>query len=165
MLTIEQINSITSQQFVDILGEIFEHSPWIAEKTAQTRPYTTLNDLYTEMVSTVEVSSTEEKLTLIKAHPNLGERIEMSHDSILEQSSAGLKDLSTEEYTQFITMNQKYTDKFGFPFILAVRGKNKQQIYQAMEARINNLKEIEFQTALQEIYKIALLRLKEKILD
>jgi 2-oxo-4-hydroxy-4-carboxy-5-ureidoimidazoline decarboxylase len=114
------------------------------------------------MVTIVENSSHEEKLTLIKAHPNLGERVAMTTDSTKEQSGAGLQNLTPEEYEQFIALNQLYMEKFGFPFILAVRGKDKHQIYQSMESRIRNSNDNEFQTALAEIYKIAELRLQER---
>lgn len=163
MFTIDQINNTSTREFIEILGGIFEHSPWIAEKAAKSKPFSSLQQLYKEMVKIVESSSNELKLTLIQEHPNLGDRVEMSEDSINEQKGAGLKDLTPEEYKNFISKNQQYMEKFGFPFILAVRGKNKHEIYQAMEERIHNEKDIEFETALREIYKIALLRLEEKI--
>ncbi|RTR31837.1 2-oxo-4-hydroxy-4-carboxy-5-ureidoimidazoline decarboxylase [Robertmurraya yapensis] len=163
MLTIEQLNKTTEHEFMELLGGIFEHSPWVAEKAIHVKPFSSLGHLYDEMVSVVEQATEEQKLILIKAHPNLGERIEMSPDSVNEQAGAGLKNLTPEEYDKFSTLNQQYMDKFAFPFILAVKGKNKHQIYEAMEQRVQNQRETEFQTAMKEIYKIALLRLEEKI--
>ena len=163
MLTIDQLNDTDHVQFIEILGGIFEHSPWIPEKALGSKPFSSLNHLYKEMVNVVEAASKEQKLELIQAHPNLGDRIQMSEDSINEQKGAGLNDLTSEEYSKFISMNQQYMEKFGFPFILAVRGKNKHEIYKDMKERIHNEKEFEFETALKEIYKIALLRLEEKI--
>ncbi|MEH7416782.1 2-oxo-4-hydroxy-4-carboxy-5-ureidoimidazoline decarboxylase [Neobacillus drentensis] len=163
MYTITEINNTTRQQFLGIAGGIFEHSPWIAEKAAELKPFSSLNHLHQEMVKIVENSSFEQKVALIKAHPNLGERASMTIDSTQEQKGAGLQNLSQEEYTQLIFLNQQYMEKFSFPFILAVRGKNKQQIFDAMEERIHHSNEIEFETALSEIFKIALLRLQEKI--
>lgn len=165
MLTIDRLNEVNQAQFIEILGEIFEHSPWIAEKAANAKPFSSLHHLHQEMVQVVESSSTEQRLALIQAHPNLGDRVEMSDDSIQEQKGAGLKNLTGEEYNNFITMNKNYMDKFGFPFIIAVRGKNKHEIYQAMEVRIHNEKETEFRTALEQIYKIAQLRLEQKIVE
>jgi 2-oxo-4-hydroxy-4-carboxy-5-ureidoimidazoline decarboxylase len=165
MYTISKINNTTHEKFIEMTGGIFEHSSWIAEKAAELKPFTSLYHLHREMVNIVESSSFDQKLALIKAHPNLGDRVAMTADSSQEQKGAGLQSLSPVEYTQFISMNQRYMEKFGFPFILAVRGKNKQQIYEAMEKRIHHSKEVEFETALAEIYMIALLRLEEKITD
>jgi 2-oxo-4-hydroxy-4-carboxy-5-ureidoimidazoline decarboxylase len=165
MYTIEKINETTFQQFIEITGGIFEHSPWIAEQAEGLKPFHSLYHLHQEMVNIVKNSSLEQKLALIKAHPNLGDRVAMTADSIEEQKGAGLQNLTPLEYNQLITMNQRYMEKFSFPFILAVRGKNKQQIYESIEERINHSKEVEFETALTEIFKIALLRLEEKMTD
>ncbi|MBT2655665.1 2-oxo-4-hydroxy-4-carboxy-5-ureidoimidazoline decarboxylase [Bacillus sp. ISL-18] len=165
MYTIEKINETTFQQFMEILSGIFEHSPWIAEQAEGLKPFHSIYHLHQEMVNIVKNSSLEQKLALIKAHPNLGERVAMTADSNQEQKGAGLQSLTPAEYNQLITMNQRYMDKFGFPFILAVRGKNKQQIYQSIEERLHHSKEVEFEIALTEIYKIALLRLEEKMTD
>ncbi|WP_338448552.1 2-oxo-4-hydroxy-4-carboxy-5-ureidoimidazoline decarboxylase [Niallia oryzisoli] len=164
LLTIDQLNDLEPVQFIELLGGIFEHSPWIPEKALESRPFSSFQHLYNEMVHVVESASKNQKLALIQAHPNLGDRVQMSENSVNEQKGAGLNNLTPEEYTKFISMNQQYMDTFGFPFILAVRGKNKHDIYQAMEARVHNEKEIEFETALKEIYKIALLRLEDKLM-
>ena len=165
MYTITKLNDTTYEQFIEITGGIFEHSPWIAEQAERLKPFRSLFHLHQEMVKIVENSSFEQKLSLIKAHPNLGDRAAMTADSVQEQQGAGLQSLTPMEYNQFISMNQQYMEKFGFPFILAVRGKNKEQIYEVMKERIHHSIEIEFETALSEIYKIALLRLGEKITD
>lgn len=165
MLTTDQLNNLEPAQFIELLGGIFEHSPWIPEKTLESRPFSSFQHLYNEMVHVVESASKKQKLTLIQAHPNLGDHVKMSENSVNEQKDAGLNDLTPGEYAKFISMNQQYMDTFGFPFILAVRGKNKHDIYQAMEKRVHNEKEIEFETALKEIYKIAFLRLEEKLMN
>lgn len=162
MYKIDEINQTNHEEFMEITDGIFEHSPWIAKKAEKAKPFSSLQHLHQEMVTIVENSSYEEKLTLIKAHPNLGERVAMTTDSTKEQSGSGLQNLTPEEYEQFLSMNQLYMEKFGFPFILAVRGKDKHQIYQAMVSRFQNSDDIEFQTALAEIYKIAGLRLQER---
>jgi 2-oxo-4-hydroxy-4-carboxy-5-ureidoimidazoline decarboxylase len=164
LLTIGQLNEMNQQRFIEIMGGIFEHSPWIPEKAWPSKPFSSFNHLYKEMVHVVETASTAQKLALVQAHPNLGNRVQMSSDSVNEQKGAGLNDLTSEEYSKFISMNERYMDTFGFPFILAVRGKNKHEIYTAMEERIHNEREKEFETALKEIYKIALLRLEEKLI-
>lgn len=147
-----------------MLGGIFEHSPWIAAEAAVSKPFTSLEELHAAMVAIVKLATNEEKLLLIQKHPNLGEKVEMSRDSNVEQQGAGLKDLTEEEYNRFLALNERYMKKFGFPFILAVKGKGKQDIYKAMETRVNHSQLVEFETALSEIYKIAFFRLQEKII-
>jgi 2-oxo-4-hydroxy-4-carboxy-5-ureidoimidazoline decarboxylase len=164
LLTIGQLNALGRDSFIEMLGGIFEHSAWVAEKVWDSKPFTSFLHLHKEMVQVVESSSRAQKLALIQAHPNLGDRVQMSEESVSEQKGAGLTELTPEEYTNFISMNQQYMDAFGFPFILAVRGKNKHDIYKAIEERVDNDKESEFETALEEIYKIALLRLEEKFM-
>lgn len=163
MYTISQVNDTNMEEFMNITSGIFEHSPWVAQKTFSKKPFSSLHDLHQSMVEVVKHTSPELQLTLIKAHPNLGERIAMTDHSTEEQKGAGLQNLSNDEYEKFIKTNQEYMDKFGFPFILAVRGKNKHEIYESMKTRISSSKEIEFETALDEIYKITLLRLEEII--
>ena len=164
MYTINQLNQVSNEKFISILHGIFEHSPWVAEKAVNQKPYTSLQHLHQTMVETVKNSPYTDKITLIRAHPNLGERISMTNHSTKEQKGAGLQNLTPEEYEQFTSTNHQYMKKFGFPFILAVRGKNKHEIYEAMKARIHSSEEAEFETALSEIYKIALLRLEEMII-
>jgi len=163
MLSIQQLNEANQQTFVTILGDIFEHSSWIAEEAVQYRPFHSLTDLHQTMKMIVEKSTPEAKLTLIKAHPNLGDTVQMSDDSVSEQSNAGLKNLSPQEFQQFINLNKQYMTKYQFPFVTAVRGKNKDTIHQEMASRIHNDPDTEYNTALNEIYKIALFRLEEKI--
>lgn len=163
MYTINQINETTHEELVALLHGIFEHSPWVAENAVNKKPFTSLQHLHQTMVDAVMNASYTDKITLIKAHPNLGERISMTNHSIKEQTGAGLQNLTPEEYEQFTSINHQYMKKFGFPFILAVRGKNKYEIYEAMKTRIHSTEEVELETALSEIYKIALLRLEEII--
>ncbi|MCM3599865.1 2-oxo-4-hydroxy-4-carboxy-5-ureidoimidazoline decarboxylase [Robertmurraya korlensis] len=163
MHTISHINDTNLDEFMNITHGIFEHSPWIAQVAFSEKPFSSLHHLHQCMVEIVKRASTEQQLALIKAHPNLGERISMTNHSTEEQKGAGLQNLTNEEYEQFIKTNQEYMEKFGFPFILAVRGKNKHEIYKAMNIRISSNKEMEFETALTEIFKIALLRLEEII--
>lgn len=164
MYTIQEVNDTSEERFLKLFGAVFEHSPWVAEEALRSKPYTSFDHLYETMVKIVEQTTNEEKLTLIKAHPNLGDRVQMSESSVNEQKHAGLNQLTEEEYKQFIAMNQSYMGKFSFPFILAVRGKNKHEIYQSMVARVGNDRDTEFTRALEEIHKIALLRLEAIII-
>ena len=163
MWTIDQLNNSDADQFTSILGDLFEHSAWIARKAAEAKPFSSKKDLLQHMIAIVHGSTTEKQLQLIKSHPNLGNRVKMSAASTDEQEQAGLQRLNDEEYIQLLTTNEVYMKKFGFPFIMAVRGKSKDEIYLAMKERVNHDREEEFQTALEEIYKIAQLRLDEII--
>ncbi|MGE7761289.1 factor-independent urate hydroxylase [Peribacillus sp. NPDC097895] len=163
MITLTTLNAQSEKNFTKFLGDIFEHSAWIAEKAAPYRPFSSIIILHQCMVDIVSHSSKEEKLTLIRTHPSLGDKVEMSEDSIKEQQGAGLKDLTADEYENFVSLNRQYMNKFGFPFILAVRGKDKNDIYQSMKTRIHHTETAEFENALSEIYQIALFRLKDKI--
>ncbi len=164
MLTIEQLNNSDKEQFTARLGDVFEHSAWIARKAADAKPFSSKKELRDQMISIVQAAPADQQLQLIKSHPNLGNRVKMSAASTEEQKQAGLQHLSEVEYTQFMEMNEAYMNKFNFPFIIAVRGKSKDEIYLAMKERLNQSREEEFQTALQEIYKIAQFRLDEIIL-
>lgn len=161
MVSINKLNESSEEEFVEILKDIFEHSPWIPKKALQYSPFSSVNDLHEKMVQIVIDSPYEEKLALIQAHPNLGTRIEMSKSSVEEQKGAGLSQLTVDEYRNFTEINTQYMKKFGFPFIMAVKGRTKQEIYSTMKNRINNDKQTEFEKALSEIFNIAFFRLKD----
>ena len=163
MKSIEQLNHFNRQSFIEYLSDIFEHSRWITEQAEQRRPFLSLQDLHQAMKKIVETADTEAQLTLIKAHPHLGDTVQMSEDSTNEQNQAGLKNLTPIEFEQFTTLNKQYVTKFQFPFITAVKGKNKEEIYQEMQRRLHNDEQTEYNTALNEIYKIAMFRLEGKV--
>ncbi len=158
MNTLEYINTCSTEQFIELFGEIFEHSPWIAQQAAEARPFASLNDVFHSMKLIVETSRKDQQLALIQEHPELGRRIKMSDASVGEQKGAGLDALSPEEFERISSLNARYTAAFQFPFIIAVAGKDKQTIMDEMERRLELTAEEEFQTAMQEIYKIALIR-------
>lgn len=155
---LKKLNTMTNAQFIECFGGIFEHSPWIAEKATHKRPFHSIEEVFSTMKKEVEQSPEKDQLALILEHPELGKRIEMSDASIKEQSGAGLNSLTPEEYETFSNLNRMYMEKFEFPFIIAVAGKDKNDILKAMKQRLTSTKEIEFQTALQQIYQIAELR-------
>ena len=163
MVTLEGLNKQDEAEFIETLGDVFEHSPWVAKKAATARPFATVTNLFNYMVEVVNNLPYEEKLQLIREHPNLGDKMEMSVESIKEQQGAGLTDLTPEEYENFLSLNKQYMEKFHFPFILAVRGKDKNDIYQAMKMRIHHSAETEFETAISEIYRIAQFRIQDKL--
>ncbi|MGK0618049.1 2-oxo-4-hydroxy-4-carboxy-5-ureidoimidazoline decarboxylase [Meiothermus cerbereus] len=155
------INQLSKKAFVEQLGWVFEHSPWVAEKAWEHRPWASLEALHHSLVRVVREAPKEAQLALIRAHPDLGSRARMAQASVAEQKGAGLDALTPTEFERIQTLNRAYTGKFGFPFILAVRGKSKADIFDAMEKRLHNSPEAEFGTALEEIYKIARFRLAE----
>jgi 2-oxo-4-hydroxy-4-carboxy-5-ureidoimidazoline decarboxylase len=151
--------------FVHKFGGIYEHSPWVAEEAeAVVAGSAELETIATVMADCVDNASVEKQLELIRAHPDLAGRAqiagELTVESTDEQSSAGLDQCSTEEYKRFQSLNQAYHDKFGFPFVMAVRDSTRAEILDAFGDRLENDPDTEFETALAEIHKIARLRLE-----
>lgn len=161
--TIEELNGMERQEFVDAVGEVYESSPWVAERTWSERPFSSVDDLSEAMGRTVRDASREEQLELLREHPDLGERTEMTDASEQEQASAGLDQLSRDQYEAFQRLNQTYREKFGFPFIMAVRDESPDAIRAAMEERVDHSESEEFRTALEEVDAIARMRLEERV--
>lgn len=156
---INDLNKMTQSDFKETIGSIFEHSPWIAEEAWTNRPFSSITELHEKMVEIVKESSRGQQMNLINAHPRLGNRIKMTHESTAEQKGAGLSELSQEEQEEFLRLNQLYMEKFNIPFIMAVKGQNKKIIKNEIQRRMNNNYKTELNTALNEIYKIARFRL------
>lgn len=159
---------MTRDEFVDRFGGVFEHSPFIAERAYDDDLVRgeTLNveRVHTALVAVFRVASDEERLGVLRAHPDLAGKLaiagELTQDSRNEQAGAGLDRLSPEEHARFTALNDAYTQKFGFPFIIAVKGLNRHDILTAFETRVNNSREEEFATACGQVERIALLRLQ-----
>ena len=155
--------------FVELFGDIFEHSPWIAERTYDaglTTGQDTTEGLHAAMVNALSEATREQKLALINAHPDLAGRLKLADltvDSRGEQSSAGLDSLTEAERSRFLALNDAYKQKFGFPFIMAVKGRSKDEILAAFEERLEHEPDEEFETAVVQIELIALLRLKDRL--
>ncbi len=152
-------------EFVTRYGGIYEHSSWVAEEAAgEAGASKDFEQIAAIMADCVDNASTERQLTLIRAHPDLAGKAqvagELTQDSTTEQSSAGLDQCSADEYAQFQSLNDDYRRKFGFPFVMAVRASTRVEILTAFAARLENDAATEFETALQEIHKIAMLRLQ-----
>ena len=156
---------MTEEEFIERFGGIYEHSQWVAEEVAaEAHVCEDLADVATLMAECVDNASADRQLTLIRAHPDLAGKAqiagELTADSTDEQASAGLDQCSAKEYAQFQDLNDRYKDKFGFPFVMAVRASSRADILAAFSARLENNAATEFETALQEIHKIAQLRLQ-----
>ena len=146
-------------------GGIYEHSPWVAELAApHVDDSATVDDIARVMADCVDNASQERQLELIRAHPDLAGRAavagELTAESTGEQASAGLDQCTPEQFERFTELNEQYTVKFGFPFVMAVRGSSRAEILAAFERRLGHDYDQEFETALEEIHKIARLRLE-----
>jgi 2-oxo-4-hydroxy-4-carboxy-5-ureidoimidazoline decarboxylase len=165
MTSVAQLNECDRMAFVAALGHLFEHSPWVAERTWSQRPFRDPSQLHAALCATMRAASRDEQLALIRAHPDLAGRLaqqkQLTAESTREQASAGLNQLSDAELAQFQKNNATYLARFGFPFIICARLTNKSAILDAMQSRIGNSPEQEFLTALSEIEKIAQLRLND----
>ena len=163
------LNGLGRPAFVSVLGPMFEDSPWIAEQTWPKRPFRNPGALHRALCETVRSSNLEAQLSLIRAHPDLVGRAAMagtlSAASSSEQISAGLDRLTTKEIALFQKYNNQYREKFGFPFVICARLNKKEAILGGFVLRLNNSREAEIQTALEEIFKIAWLRLSDVLSD
>ncbi|WP_434750908.1 2-oxo-4-hydroxy-4-carboxy-5-ureidoimidazoline decarboxylase [Paenibacillus amylolyticus] len=158
---IHLINSWSDAQFIQTFGSLFEDSAWIAERSAVLRPFDSLEEMMRVMTQQILALEQEEKLELLRKHPDLGARISMSRSSAEEQTGAGLDSLSIEQYNELRQLNKEYTMQFGFPFILAVKGHTAASILESMRIRQRRGPEDEFGTALNEVFKIADIRLRQ----
>ncbi len=163
-MTLTELNYLSQQDFVKTLGSIYEHSPWVAEGAYKAKPFENLEYLHTAMSQVVKRASEDMQLSLIRAHPDLAGKAALAGDLTLhsknEQAGAGLNTLSQGEYSRFHDLNNRYKDKFNFPFILAVKGHTKHSILASFEERLPNDIETEKERALEEINKIAYFRLQ-----
>lgn len=162
-MTLTELNSLNQADFVAMLGGIFEHSPWVAERVFSQRPFASLDALCAAMTSAVDAATEAEKLTLLREHPDLGTRARVSASSAAEQAGAGLTQLTQSEFDELTALNTSYKAKFGFPFLYAVKGSGKAEILEALRARSGNGVEEEFAEALRQVYRIAHFRLQDLI--
>lgn len=158
---LEALNRATVDGFVEAVGPVYEHSPHFARRAAARRPFASAQEVRQALKHEVESAPDHEKLALIKAHPDLVGRAVLTVESQGEQAAAGLTDLSPEEAARFGEYNAAYRGKFGFPFIICARLNKKDAILEAFPRRLRHDPETEKQAALEEIHKIAALRLHD----
>jgi 2-oxo-4-hydroxy-4-carboxy-5-ureidoimidazoline decarboxylase len=165
MVTLDQLNQASKPEFVRALGEVYENSPWVPERAYAARPFASLTALSSAMAAAVAAASDNEKLELIRSHPDLAGRAALADDltdsSRAEQGALGLNHLSEAEYLRFDKLNETYTKKFGFPFVICVRRQTRDALMAAFEQRVKNDRAEEIPTALREIDMIARLRLAQ----
>jgi 2-oxo-4-hydroxy-4-carboxy-5-ureidoimidazoline decarboxylase len=162
-LNLAELNARDRDGFVETLGSIFEHSPWVAERTWTRRPFTSLDALHHAMIDVVDQASELEQLALLQAHPDLGTRARISDASTGEQRGAGLDRLDVDEYEHLQRLNDEYRRRFGFPFLFAVKGSTKDDVLTALEARVRRSRDEELAEALRQVYRIARFRLEDVI--
>jgi len=162
-MTLDEINRLDRAGFVAALGGVFEHSPWVAESAFSARPFVSIDALHGAMVAAMQGANDTQKLSLLRAHPELAGKAairgELTADSTREQVGAGLAACSASEFAQLTEMNARYNAKFGFPFILAVKGYERAGIIAEFARRVDNDHATEFAETLQQIAKITRFRL------
>jgi 2-oxo-4-hydroxy-4-carboxy-5-ureidoimidazoline decarboxylase len=167
--SLADLNEMDRDGFVAICGPLFEHSPRIAERTWESRPFSTINDLHQALIDTMYAATQDEQVKLIASHPDLVGRLakeaRLTRESTAEQVAAGLDRLSDDEIALFDRYNREYRGRYGFPFVICARENKKSAILAAFPKRLPNTREQEIQTALAEIAKIARLRLLDAVVE
>src|ERR1700674_2799460 len=165
--TLSDLNACSKNDFVAALANIFEYSPWIAEQAAVARPFAGVGALFAAMKAAVDRAPSELRLALIKAHPDLANKTQraagLTAESDAEQNSVGLDRLSDAAYAAFERFNNASRAKFGFPYIVCVRRHTKDSILRDFERRLPNNAETEMQKSIEEICRIAALRVDQLV--
>ncbi|MDB9831808.1 2-oxo-4-hydroxy-4-carboxy-5-ureidoimidazoline decarboxylase [Candidatus Pelagibacter sp.] len=161
--SIKKVNQLSENEFISIFGNVFEKTNWIANKAFNLKPYKDFDDFISTIIKIYENSSKEDCLTIFNTHPELAVEKKLTEDSHQEQKGANLNRCNNEEFSEFKNLNIEYRSKFGFPFIIAVKGKNKKEILNNFRKRIKNEINLEFNEAKEQVKKIATFRLNEII--
>ena len=161
MQLIKDINLLTEKEFLSLFGNIFEKSDWIAIKAFELKPFKNAKDLSDKMINIYEKSSKEKIIEIFNLHPKLAIEKKLTSFSSKEQMGAKLNTCTEEELAEFKNLNEQYQTKFAFPFIIAVKGKSKNEILNSFRKRVENNFNDEFEEAKQQVKKIASLRLIE----
>ena len=163
MNSIDKVNKLSKSDFISIFGNVFEKTEWIAQKSYDLKPYKNFEELFSKMMEIFENTSKENHIKILKAHPDLAVEKKLTKDSKNEQKNASLNECTDEEFADFKKLNEEYKKKFDFPFIIAVKGKNKEEILNSFRQRITNNINFEFIEAKKQVKKIASFRLSEII--
>jgi len=159
-----KIEQLSENEFTEVFGNIFENASWIAEKLYMQKPFINFEDLSSKMISIFENTNNQSKLKILNSHPDLADKTKvdsLTTDSNKEQNSAELDRCTEEEFNEFKNLNLEYKNKFGFPFIIAVKGKHKSEILINFKKRILSDKQTEFDESIKQVKQIASLRLDE----
>jgi 2-oxo-4-hydroxy-4-carboxy-5-ureidoimidazoline decarboxylase len=165
-LDLAAVNKMDHAAFTEALGGIFEKSPWVAERAWEARPFASVDDLHGKMVAVLRYAPADQQIALLRQHPDLaGKEAQagaMTASSVAEQASAGLNALTKEEVATLSEYNAAYKERFGFPFMIAVRNHTKLGIFNLFKQRLNNDTVTELGNALQQVYNITRIRLENK---
>ena len=167
LLSIDAVNALDAGAFAARFGDVAEVSPWVAEAAFEVRPFIDREALVEAFAAAVRSAPRHKQVALLRAHPDLASRAavagDIAEDSRREQAGAGLDRLTAGELARFHDLNARYRERFGFPFILAVKGATKRAILAAFEARIDNDAETERATALANVERIVRLRIEDRV--
>jgi 2-oxo-4-hydroxy-4-carboxy-5-ureidoimidazoline decarboxylase len=166
-MMLAELNALDPARFVAALAGVFEHSPWIAAAACDRRPFRSIDELYATMVEIVQSAPTDAQLALLRAHPELASKAairgELTAESNREQADAGLTRCTAAEFARLYALNRAYDAKFGFPFIIAVKGLSRTEIITRCAERLERDPATELATALAEVTRIARFRLETLI--
>jgi len=166
-LSLAEVNELDASAFADTFGDVAEHSPWVAEAAASSRPFSSREALIEAFAAAILSADAQSQRALILAHPDLAGKAavagDVTADSAREQAGAGLGALTPDEFATFSRANADYRERFGFPFILAVRNASKHDILAAFERRLPNTQDAEFAEALAQICRIVRFRLEDRV--
>ena len=164
-ITLESLNKGGTSEFIGVLGDVFENCPWLVARTSSARPFDTKEALIAALLDEMNAASSEEKLQLIRAHPDLAGKTartdKLTKHSTREQKSAGLDQLNEDEFFRFERLNKAYQEKFDFPFIIAVLDHSKESIFASFETRLGGSRDAQIEEALINIGRIVSLRIKD----
>ncbi|MCB1380548.1 MAG: 2-oxo-4-hydroxy-4-carboxy-5-ureidoimidazoline decarboxylase [Alphaproteobacteria bacterium] len=163
MIPLFEVNDLSLERFLTLFGDVAEHSPWVAREAAAYRPFATRDAMIDAFSRALRAANSTAQLAVIRAHPDLATKARLSDDSGREQAGAGLNALSAQEFDRFTRLNAQYRDRFGFPFIFAVKGATRQMIMAAFEERVSNAPEAELETALNQIGRIFRFRIEDRV--
>ena len=159
--SIKEINQLSENDFIGTFGNVFEKTNWIANKAFSLKPYKDFDDLISTIIKIYENSSKEDCLKIFNAHPELAVEKKLTEDSHKEQKGANLNRCNDDEFNEFKNLNHEYKKKFGFPFIIAVKERDKLEILDIFKKRILSQRNLEIEEATKQVRQIASLRLDE----
>lgn len=162
-MKLAQLNSVPEDRFLEHIHGPLEGEAWLAKRVLEYRPFADLESLVGAFESVMQSASEEEQIRLIASHPDLAiaVREKLSDASVREQASAGLNQLTPEEYAEFKHLNTAYRERFGFPFVICARENTKDSILIKFRERLNHQREPEIETGIAEVLKIIRLRLTD----
>ena len=167
LLTIDDLNGMTDSEFAASFGDVAEHSPWVAERAAGARPFAGREAAAQAFAAALRGAARDEQVAVLRAHPDLAGRAavmgELAEDSRKEQAGAGLDRLTPEEFERFTVLNAAYKERFGIPFIFAVKGATKELILAAFEERLANGREDELKNAIDNVCRIMRFRIEDRV--